>query len=190
MLPKQAVSFAQLRSDGLSKQKILALFSSLKLFPTPFKGIYYIPLEEERKAAFIEKPLKVLSQAVALFLKNNNFYFSCRTAEEALGLNWQPSGSVHIVNSKISKKINLKRRIEQNNEKETWRSKKIARILSFYGTEVVFHRGSLVGVKTKHTPYGRFALRSQIKVDKKKFRERNSANVSTKFRSRERVRKV
>jgi hypothetical protein len=171
MLPKQAVSFAQLRSEGLSKKEILALCSSLKLFPTPFKGIYYAPLEEERKATFIEKPLKVLSQAIALFLESNEFYFSCRTAEEALGLNWQPSGSVHVVNPKISRKISLKRRTEKNIARGTWRARKIARILSFFGNEIVFHRGNIAGAKTKQTPYGRFALRSQIKADRKKFRE-------------------
>ncbi len=171
MLPKQAVSFAQLRSDGLSKKEILALCSSLRLFPTPFKGIYYVPLEEERKAGFIEKPLKVLSRAVALFLKSNDFYFSCRTAEEALGLNWQSSGSVHVVNQEISRKISLKKRAEKNIASGTWRARKIARILSFYGNEIILHKGSLAGAKTKQTPYGRFASRSQIKADRKRFRE-------------------
>ncbi len=172
LLPKQAVSFAQLRSEGLGKNEILSLCSGLKLFPTPFKGIYYVPLEEERKGAFIEKPLKVLSQAVTLFLGSNEFYFSCRTAEEALGLNWQPSGSVHIVNSRLSRKINLKSRIGRNDAKGSWRAGKIARLLSFYGNEVIFHRGAVAGAKTKQTPYGRFALRSQIKADRKRFREK------------------
>lgn len=171
MLPKQAVSFAQLRAEGLSKQDILSLCASLKLFPTPFKGIYYVPLDEERRAAFIEKPLKAMSQAVALFLKSKEFYFSCRTAEEALGLNWQPSGSVHIVNTKISRRVSLKRRIERNRAKGSWRARKIARLLSFYGNEVVFHRGAVAGAKTKQTPYGRFALRSQIAADRKRFGE-------------------
>jgi hypothetical protein len=171
LLPKQAVSFAQLRTEGLSNQDIFSLCAALRLFPTPFKGIYYVPLEEERKGAFIEKPLKALSQAVALFLKSNEFYFSCRTAEEALGLNWQPSGSVHIVNRRLSRKINLKTRIERSQAKGSWRSRKIARLLSFYGNEIVFHRGRVLGAKTKQTPYGRFALRSQIKADRKRFKE-------------------
>lgn len=175
-LPKQAVSFAQLRAEGLSTQEISSLFAALKLFPTPFKGIYYVPLEEERKGAFIEKPLKVLSQAVALFLKSNEFYFSCRTAEEALGLNWQPSGSVHIVNPKLSRRINLKARIERSQAKGSWRSRKIARLLSFYGNEIVFHRGEVSGAKTKQTPYGRFALKSQIKADRKRFKENLQEN--------------
>ena len=171
MLPKQAVSFKQLIAEGASKQEISSLCASLKLFPTPFKGIYYVPLEEERKAAFIEKPLKVLSQATALFLESNEFYFSCGTAEEALGLNWRPSGSTHIVNDKLSRRISLKKRIERNNAKNTWRAKKIAKLISFYGNEIVFHKGTVAGAKIKQTPYGRFALKSQIKTDKKRFRE-------------------
>ncbi|MFH0817091.1 MAG: hypothetical protein V1909_00480 [Candidatus Micrarchaeota archaeon] len=171
MLPKQAVSFTQLRSEGLSSKKITNLYAGLKLFPTPFKGIYYVPLNEERKGEFIEKPLKVLSQAVELFLDSKDFYFSCSTAEEALGINWRPSGSVHIVNTKLSRKIKLKTRIERNSAKGNWRSKKIARLLSFYGNEIIFHKTeSLEKAKTAQTPYGRFAMKSQIKIDKKRFR--------------------
>jgi hypothetical protein len=172
LLPKQAVSFRQLRAEGLSKQDIFAMCASLKLFPTPFKGIYYVPLEEERKGAFIEKPLKVLFQAVSIFLKSTDMYFSCRTAEEALGIYWQPSGSVHIVNRKLSRRIDLKRRIERSQARDTWRARKIAKLLSYYGNEIIFHRGEVAGAKTKQTPYGRFALRSQIKADRKRFRER------------------
>ena len=172
VLPKQAVNFRQLRIEGLSEQDIFAMCASLKLFPTPFKGIYYVPLEEERKGAFIEKPLKVLFQAASLFLESADIYFSCRTAEEALGFKWQPSGDIHIVNRKLSRKINLKRRIERSQARNTWRAKKVARLLSFYGNEIIFHRGEVAGAKTKQTPYGRFATKSQIKTDRKRFKER------------------
>lgn len=171
-LPKQAISFRQLRSEGFTKKEILSMCASLRLFPTPFKGIYYVPLDEERKGAFIEKPLKALSQSVALFLGSGDFYFSCRTAEEALGLNWQPSGSVHIANRKLSRKINLKTRIERSQAKRSWRAGKVARLLSFYGKEMVFHKGDVAVARTKLTPYGRFATRSQIKADRKRFREK------------------
>jgi hypothetical protein len=171
-LPKQAVSFRQLRSEGLTKKEILSLCASLRLFPTPFKGIYYVPLDEERKGAFIEKPLKALSQALALFLGSGDFYFSCRTAEEALGLNWQPSGSIHIVNRELSRRINLKARIGRSQAKRSWRAGKVARLLSFYGKEIVFHKGDVAAARTKQTPYGRFATKSQIKADRKRFREK------------------
>ena len=171
MLPRQAASFNQLRAEGLSKKEILALSSSLKLFPTPFKGIYYIPIEEERKSGFIEKPRRALFQAVVLFLKSREFYFSCRTAEEFLGIKWQPSGVIHIVNKKISRKISLKRRITRNQEKNNWRARKIADLLSYYGNEIVFHKGEVSKAKIKQTPYGNFALKSQIIMDKKRFKE-------------------
>lgn len=175
-LPKQAISFAQLRTEGLSKKDITSMCAALRLFPTPFKGIYYVPLEEERKGAFIEKPLKALSQAVALFLGTKEFYFSCRTAEEELGLNWQPLGSVHIVNPTLSRKISLKGRIRRNQARGTWRARKIARLLSYYGNEIIFHKGEVAGAKTKQTPYGRFATRSQIKKDRKRFREKSQSS--------------
>ncbi len=171
MLPKQVVSYKQLLEEGLTKKEILLLFSSLKLFPTPFKGIYYVPMNEERKAWFIEKPLQVLSMATAIFLGTNNFYYTCETAEEYLGIKWRPMGRVHIANERISKRINLVERIKRNLSKGTFRAKKIATILSFYGKEIIFHRTkNLEKAKTKSTPYGKFALRRQIAKDKKSFK--------------------
>ncbi len=172
LLPKLVTSFAQLRNDGLSKKEILSLSSSLKLFPTPFKGIYYVPLDEERKGEFISKPLKVLSQAVALFLGTNDFYFSCGTAKEALGISWQPSSIVHIVNEKLSRRINLKERSGKSSGKQTWRAKKVSRLLALYGDEIIFHKGKVAGAKIKQTPYGKFALRSQINIDTIRFRKK------------------
>ncbi len=171
LLPKQAISFRSLFAQGFAKTEISSMSASLKLFPSPFKGIYYVPLEEERKGGFIEKPLAALSQAIRIFLGNSNFYFSCQTAEEALGFDWQPSGSVHVVNERLSRRINLNRRIEANRAKGSWRSRKIAKLLSFYGTEIVFHRGSIERARTKQMPYGQFARLSQIKKDRKRFRE-------------------
>jgi len=156
--------------SGLNKKQIMALSASLKLFPTPFKGIYYIPLEEERKGTFIEKPQVTLSRAVELFLGTKAFYYSCSTAEEFLGIRWRPSGKIHIVNSKRSGRVNLAERVERNRKKGTYRAKKIAKLLSLYGNEIIFHRTkTILKSKTKQTPYGRFALKSQIKEDRKRF---------------------
>jgi hypothetical protein len=55
--------------------------------------------------------------------------------------------------------------------KTSWRAKKIAKIISFYGTEIIFHKGKTAEAKIKQTPYGRFAIKSQIKKDKKRFKE-------------------
>ncbi|MGB9719253.1 MAG: hypothetical protein ACPL06_01515 [Candidatus Anstonellales archaeon] len=171
MLPKQVVSYRQLAEEGLTKKEILRLVSSLKLFPTPFKGIYYVPTNEERKAWFIEKPLRVLTMATAIFLGTDNFYYTCETAEEYFGIRWRPTKRVHITNEKMSRKINLAERIKRNLSKRTFRAKKLARILSFYGDEIVFHRRqSIEKAKTKATPFGKFALRQQITKDRKTFK--------------------
>lgn len=172
MLPKQATTFALLKKDGLNASQIKELFASLKIFPTPFKGIYYIPSPQEKKATFIDKPILALNRIVAIYLGGDKFYFSCTTAEEHLGAKWSPGNIIHIVNEKRSGRINLLKRIERNKKKKTWRAKKIAMLLSFYGHEIIFHRGSVANAKFKETPYGRFALKSQIKKDRKRFREK------------------
>ena len=171
MLSKQTTTFESLIKEGLSGPQIKNLVASLKLFPTPFKGIYYVPSPQEKKATFIDKPLLVLKKTIVLYLKSEKFYFSCTTAEEHFGIKWSPGGMMHIVNEKRSGKIDLLERIARNERKGTYRSKKIAQILSYYGNEIIFHKvKSIKGAKFKETPYGRFALRSQIKKDRKTFR--------------------
>ena len=171
MLPKQAISHRQMLSEGLGKNEIKAMSASLKIFPTPFKGIYYLPSQTERKGWFIEKPLMVLSRSIELFLGNRDFYYSCASAEEFWGIRWRPSGKIHIINEKASLRIDLNERIERNKRKNTYRAKKIAAILSFYGEEIIFHKtASVKECMVKQTPSGRFASKFQVKKDRKKFR--------------------
>jgi hypothetical protein len=69
-----------------------------------------------------------------------------------------------------SGRVDLEKRIERNRKKGTYRAKKVAHLLSFYGREIIFHKvASLKDAKVKETPYGRFATRAQIKKDKKRF---------------------
>ncbi len=172
MLPKQAIRFGQLIKDGLKEPQIKNLSASLSLFPTPFKGIYYVPSPEEKKAWFIDRPKLALKKILQLYLITENFYFSCSTAEEFFGLKWTPSGEVHVVNSKRSGKIDLAERIRRNEKKKTFRAKKIAAILSYYGNRIIFHKvKSIKDAKFKETPYGRFALKSQINKDRKRFKD-------------------
>lgn len=168
MLPAQVISYSQLRQEGLSPSGIAKLSASLRLFPTPFKGIYYSPLGEERQSWTIQRPLKVLSMALQLYLRGSPFYFSGASALEAAGLNWTPTGRVHIMNIRRSGRINLQGRIERNARKANFRSSKIATLLSFYGRELVFHRASsLASAKIRRTPYGDFATPAQVKKDLK-----------------------
>ncbi|MDO8339559.1 MAG: hypothetical protein Q7T16_02780 [Candidatus Burarchaeum sp.] len=172
MLPRQVVSHAQLVKEGLAPAEIANLSAALKIFPTPFKGIYYVPSEEERAGWFMDDPIRVLTLAIALFLSSGKFYYSCATAEEAVGISWRPSGEIHIVNEKVSLKRDIGGRIARNLGKGTFRSGKIGRLLSFYGRKIVFHKvGSIGDAKIRRTPRGSFALRSQIRADRKRFRE-------------------
>ncbi len=171
LLPKQVVTYDRLLLDGMSTSKIKQMIINLNLFPTPFKKIYYVPTPQERKASSIDKPLLVLKRAISAYLGTADFYYSCRTAQEFLGIKWQPSGEMHVVNLKLSRRIDLSQRIDRKNKKSDYRSKRISKILYLYGTKIIFHRGSVTGAKFKETPYGRFALISQIKKDLKRFRE-------------------
>ncbi len=148
--------------------------AALELFPTPFKGIYYSPAITERKGCYIDKPELVLTRAIRAYLGTDKFYYSCRTAEEHWGIKWQPTGEIHIVNEKLSRTINLSERRKRNEAKTTWRAKRIAKILGYYGSKIIFHRAgpSILEAKFKQTPYGSYAFRSQIKKDKKRFREK------------------
>ena len=173
LLPRQVIRFNQLVKQGFSSKEITRMSASLLLFPTPFKGIYYIPSKEERGGWFIEKPLSILTKSIAAFLKSNSFYYSCKTAEEFWGISWHPSGQVHVVNEILSDRMNLEKRIERSEKKSTFRAKKIAKLLSLYGSLIIFHKvKSIADAKLKHTPYGTFAMKGQLKKDKKRFRDK------------------
>lgn len=175
MLPKQTISFAQLRKEGLSTAQIKGKLMSLRLFPTPFKGIYYVPLEEERGGWYLEKPKLALYQSLARYLGTKEFYFSCATAEEEAGISWHPSGEIHVVNKVRSGNIDLATRAEKSEASGTFRSRKVARILPMYARKIIFHRADgawIMKAKLKRTPFGDYARPSQIKRDRKKFREK------------------
>jgi len=171
----QAISFAQLRKEGASSKAIWNMLSRLLIFPTPFKGIYYVPTQDERGGWLIQRPEIALKQAISIYLGTSNFYYSCKTAEEHFAIDWHRYGETHVVNTVRSGRIDLEARIGRNRGKRTWRAKQIARILEFYGRKIIFHLADeqwIGKAKIKRTPYGDFALPSQIKRDRKKFRER------------------
>jgi len=169
LLPNQVVSFSTLKNMGYSKKEIEKMRISFVLFPTPFKGIYYVPFDDERKSKTIHEPLKVLTMSILVYL-DDEFYYSCRTAEEWHGINWHPSGIVHIVNPLLSKKIDLEKRTRIKEKKKTYYSKNTAAILSQYGKQIIFHRSKdFPSAKFIRTPAGRFATKRQIKKDKKRF---------------------
>ena len=171
-IPGHVASAKTLRSHRISAKARTLMVANLFLFPTPFKGIYYVPLDDERKGWLLQNPALALREALAVYLKTDKFYYSCRTADEYHGISWHPSGEMHVVNAVRSGKIDLEARIGRNRQKKTWRAKTVARILEFYCRKIIFHKGEVEGAKLKRTPYGDFALPSQIKKDRKRFREK------------------
>jgi hypothetical protein len=174
-IPGYAISLAKLYAHGLKRKEIGSMATNLYFFPTPFKGIYYIPTQDERGGWLLARPELALKQAIAIYLGTSNFYYSCKTAEERFGIDWHASGEVHVVNPVRSGRIDLQARIERNRKKKTWRAKQVARILEFYASKIVFHRADEAWVqkaKLKRTPYGDFAMPSQIKRDRRRFREK------------------
>ncbi len=173
MLPYQVVTFAQLRREGLSQREIFNLNASLRLFPTPFKGIYYAPGADERGGWTISSPTRVLTHAIQMFLGDEHFYYTGLVAEAHLGLIWQPSSRIDIVNPHFAGRINLRARIERNEKKTTFRAKKIARLLAFYGDELVFHKVKrFEKCKFKPTPAGNYATEGQVRKDAERFGRR------------------
>jgi len=175
LIPGFSISRAKLLAHGLAAKQISAMASNLYLFPTPFKNIYYIPTQDERTGWLIQKPEPALKQALSIHLGANNFYYSCKTAEEHFGIDWHRSGETHVVNPVRSGRIDLGARIGRNRGKKTWRARQVARILEFYGRKIIFHLADGTWIrkaKIKRTPYCDFAMPSQIKKDRKKFREK------------------
>jgi hypothetical protein len=180
MIPGHVAGIGSLRAQGLKSEEISSMATNLYLFPTPFKSIYYLPIDDERRGWLIERPSLAIREALSIYLGTSKFYYSCATAEEFHGISWHPSGELHVVNTVRSGRIDLQARMERNKRKKTWRAHQVARILEFYGRKIIFHRGSVDGAKYKETPYGKFALPSQIKKDRKRFRE----NARKKFLER------
>ena len=108
--------------------------------------------------------------AIEVFLGNDRFYYTCRAAEEFHGIEWHPSGAVHVANEKLSKKVDLEKRTQRKKAKKTYYSKTSAYILEQYGKVIQFHRCNVQGAKFKQTPAGRFATKAQLRIDKKRFR--------------------
>lgn len=179
MFPYQIVTFAQLRREGLDDSAIKNLFAKLKIFPTPFKGIYYAPGGDERGGWTISSPTRVLTHAIRMFLGDEKFYYTGLVAEQHLGIIWQPSSRIDIVNPHFAGRINLRERIERNEKKTTFRAKKIARILEFYGQLLVFHKvKEFEKCKFKPTPQGNYAMRGQVKKDRERFWRRDRKRES------------
>lgn len=110
------------------------LSKQLKIFPTPFKGIYYVPYESERNGWYVTDPLSVIFSAAKIYLGSEKYYFGLNSSLYYNRITWNAAG-VDIINMKISRTIRRKLPSEKY-----WRGKIIRKIMSAYPFPVRFHR--------------------------------------------------
>lgn len=110
------------------------MYRTLTIFPTPFKGIYYIPYETERKAFYITDPKKVIFEAAKLYLNSEQYYFGLFSALYYLRIIWNAQGT-DIITNHMSRRINP-RRVKGN----YWRAHRINEIMSSYPMPIRIHR--------------------------------------------------
>lgn len=136
------------------------LCQTLKIFPTPFKGVYYIPFKTERDGFYITYPYKILIEAAEQFLGTQDIYYGLLTAFYFERKVWNPTPA-HIINTKLSKKISFPAKPHKN----YWRIKKRMSILKQFPYPIFFHRIKKVnknGIKYKdNIPYASFERNCQ-----------------------------
>jgi hypothetical protein len=110
------------------------LSAELKIFPTPFKGIYYIPYETERGGWYVTDPHRVIFKAAQLYLKTDEYYFGLNSALYFNRIIWNAAG-IDIINRKVSKTITRKKP-----STKYWRGQVINKIMAGYPFPVKFHR--------------------------------------------------
>lgn len=110
------------------------LYQELKIFPTPFKGIYYVPYESERDGWYVTDPHLVVFQAAQLYLKTNEYYFGLYSALYYQRVIWNAIGT-DIINSKLSRKISRKLP-----SKKYWRGEIVNKIMAGYAFPIRIHR--------------------------------------------------
>jgi hypothetical protein len=117
------------------------LYQELKIFPTPFKGIYYIPYESEMNGHYISDPHPVLFRAAQIYLKTDDCYFGLYSALYYNHVIWNAVG-VDIVNARLSRKI-----IRKLPSKNYWRGQTINSIMTGYPFPLRFHKVMNVNLK-------------------------------------------
>lgn len=127
----------------LGRKKAKEERDRLSLFPTPFRGIYYVPFKTERDAFYITYPYRVLFSAAKKFTGDDKLYYGMETALYFSRKIWNPV-SAHIFNSKKSKLIAPVRKTKS----AYWRSKKRQEILSQFPYPINLHRIKPVQAKT------------------------------------------
>lgn len=117
------------------------LYSALKVFPTPFKGIYYVPYETEIKGKYISDPALVVYSAIGLYLKSSEYYCALNTALYYLRIVWNLSG-FDVINKKISRRI-----IRKLPSQKYWRGKVITKLMKSYPFPIRLHKVKKINFK-------------------------------------------
>ncbi len=134
--------------DFVSSKEISKKFSfskalgSLYIFPTFFKGVYYVPLEREKKGHFIARPSEFFYKLFDFVYGRKNWYWSLSTAARHYGLEWSTTKILEIVAHRRYKTISVIDRFESLEKKSSYRSKILAQIFGSLGINSVFiHKG-------------------------------------------------
>lgn len=116
--------------------------SSLYIIPTFFKGVYYIPSERERKGHFIDQPVDFFSNLFDFVYGRKKWYWSLSTAARYYGEEWSSTKVLEIVTTKESKKINVSSRVESLEQKRSYRSRLLSKMVSSLDINLVYiHKG-------------------------------------------------
>ncbi len=110
------------------------LYSELRIFPTPFKGIYYVPYETERNSWYVTDPLKVIFMACHYYLGGDDYYYGLGTALYYLNVKWQ-CPEAHVMNPAISRRVSRKLPAQSY-----WRGRAVGKIMQCYPQTIQFHR--------------------------------------------------
>lgn len=103
------------------------------MFPTPFRGVYYYPVETEQDAYYITYPYKVLIEAAKRVL-GADVYYGLVTAMYFERKVWNPVPA-HIMNTKRSGRLSLAAK-----EHRYWRSEKRYSIIRQFPYPISLHR--------------------------------------------------
>ena len=160
-IPGRVVTRTELEKN-FKKEEIAALYNSLRIFPTPYKSIYYVPFETERKAYYVTDPYRIVFEATKKYLKKDDIYFGLSTAKYLQRKLWNPT-EIHIITSTKSRKIIC----QKEPSKKYWRKNRRYEILKQYPYPIYLHR-----IKQKNPQFVQkgsiaFATSKQIEKDMK-----------------------
>jgi hypothetical protein len=158
------IKSGEIKPKGLF-QKALA---SLYIIPTIFRGIYYIPVDRERKGHFIQRRQDFFTSLFNKHYGRKKWYWSLSTAARHYGIEWSATKILEITCLGKSKTINLSNKIRSLEKKKSYRSSTLAKYLSSLEVNKIYiHKGkrrSFSSIKIDGI-MGPICSREQLKKD-------------------------